>query len=130
MAKHSAPGHPDCWIECPGSGFANFVPPTGPCITGCDPERLASFLIDVFRRTADVPMSGRVHGMSAEVLARMGIALRGAVPLEAEEDRDWLERLILFAPGARFDAEWRHESPVGVLQALAAAAGKPTPIAA
>jgi len=46
MPTYSAPGHPDCRINCPAGGFAIYVKPYGPCEVGCDDpgSRLAKAL--------------------------------------------------------------------------------------
>lgn len=42
MPLYEAPNHPDCKIECPGPGSADYVAPDGPCVTTCGPQDTAN----------------------------------------------------------------------------------------
>ncbi|MGJ5620144.1 hypothetical protein [Sulfitobacter sp. MF3-043] len=44
MNRYQDPKHPDCWIECPGSGTAVYADPPGRCIKNCGEDGLAESL--------------------------------------------------------------------------------------
>lgn len=131
MATISSPGHPDCSIDCPGSGYAVFVDPYGPCMAGCDQDEFSTAMINLFRNQDRISsLSGRVVGVKGAVLARMALAIRGFAPDETADDRNWLERLVIERGDERFSAEWRQQSLSEVIETLAAATGRQIPRAA
>lgn len=128
MATISSPGHPDCSIECPGSGYAVFVDPFGPCMAGCDQDRFSTAMIELFQNQSRVSsVSGRVFGVKGEVLARMALDLRSLAPDEAADNLAWLERLVIQRGDTRFNAEWQEQSLSEVIETLAEATGREIP---
>lgn len=49
MPIFTAPGHTDCWIDCPDTGSAIYVNPPGVCIKSCGENGLLTALIQVQR---------------------------------------------------------------------------------
>lgn len=49
MNRYQDPKHPDCWIECPGSGTAVYADPPGRCIKNCGEDGLAESLRELFK---------------------------------------------------------------------------------
>jgi hypothetical protein len=126
MATISSPGHPDCSIDCPGSGYAVFVPLYGPCMAGCDQDRFSAAMIELFQNQDNI-VSGKVIGVKGEVLARMALALRALAPDEAFDNLAWLERLAIQRGDVRFSAQWQEQSLSEVIETLAEATGREIP---
>ena len=75
------PQNPDCYIDCPQSGYAYYVEPYGPCIKGCNAGAAGTALVALI---GSVPpgsrFSGSIEGVDAEVLARFARDIVEHVP--------------------------------------------------
>ncbi|HEV2517361.1 MAG TPA: hypothetical protein VGV07_19065 [Devosia sp.] len=127
MAHISAPGHDDCYVDCHGQGYAHYIEPYGPCLTGCTEGDLVSSLEQVFPEAEpDQRASGRVFEVRGMTLVRVAehFSSRFDGSDDAAEDVEWLTQLAGKSRDARFDANWEDEDLAGVIRALAEAAGK------
>lgn len=118
--------HPDCYIECPGSGFAIYVLPYGPCETGCDPERFGTTVLKLFgEQGQDLRFAGRFVGVSGSTLAQMALDLRGGMPDFTDDARAWVEELTVSRGKERFEASWGDSSIAEFMALIATATGNP-----
>ncbi|MBL8592155.1 MAG: hypothetical protein JNK01_05675 [Devosia sp.] len=127
MAHISAPGHDDCYIDCPGQGYAHYIEPYGPCITGCSEGDLVDELEQVFPvAEPERRASGRVFEVRGVTLAQVGerFGSRFDRSDDANEDVEWLTKLAGKSREERFNANWENEDLAGVIRALAEATGK------
>lgn len=74
MSRHTAPNHPDCWIECPDEteGSAAYIDPPGVCYTGCGSGALSAVLVSVagnFEKHSEFNLKGVAHRVTLEELA-------------------------------------------------------------
>ena len=90
MPTHSAPGHPDCRIDCPAGGYAIYVKPYGPCEVGCDDP--GSALVKVLKNDPAREMNFRIELAGSPAFLRLCRAL-GTLPISIE-DRSVLSRAI------------------------------------
>lgn len=132
MQRHSCPGHPDCYIDCPAGGTAVFHEPLGPCVRRCHPD---GFGESILRLSDDALATMRVSGVIEDYpMVHIGTFAQRLARRDLPIGRSELRELILIAganPGERFYAHWQDVDLVGLLEVLmeasASGAGSPLP---
>lgn len=126
MPRYQAPNHSDCYIDCPGEGFAHYISPLGPCRTGCDPSDLGEVFLETVRDGGwEVKSSATVRGITRRQLSELAKRLRKAPPggMAADAVLDDLERIDSIDGDEKFDASWEEEDCVRALERLRDATG-------
>lgn len=121
MPRHSAPNHSDCYVDCPDGGFAYYVAPHGPCVTGCNTGQLAAEVIEIIRRFGwSVVASGIVRDMPRRHLREFARRLRQVSQgnQSAEDALDTLENLPPFRDDETVDASWTSVDGVDFVRTL------------
>lgn len=127
MPRHSAPNHSDCYVDCPDGGFAYYVEPLGPCVTGCNTAELARAVTETIRRFGwAVIVSGIVRDMPKGQIMDMARQVRSVSQgNQAVSDAlDTLENLNPSQATDTVDVTWSRTSGVDFLKALGEAATK------
>jgi hypothetical protein len=127
MPRHEAPNHPDCFIDCPGEGFAHYTEHNGPCTTGCDPNGLAEAHARMIRAGGwEIHSSGMVRGIGARGLMRMATVLTPlAVDVErASEALKILREAAQTLGNERISTDWYDRDGVEVIESLAITTGR------
>ena len=75
MPRYIAPNHKDCWIDCPASGYAIFVPPHGPCEKGCDEPGAA--LAKIVGKDINIRFAFRIKLTGRSKFVRLCMAISG-----------------------------------------------------
>ena len=133
MPRHTAPNHPDCYIDCPGAGFAYYNSPLGPCRTGCDPSELVDAVEEaVQRRGWRSRGSGRVRGITRREAGALGRRLKqiGGGGPAIDRILDDLENAGLSNGEDQFDAEWSNASMEEMLKQIRDASEEQSPLIA
>lgn len=127
----SAPGHNDCVIECPGPGYAHYIEPYGPCLTGCTEGGLIDSFIQVFAEGSGYQRaSGRIFEVQGMTLAYIAehFSPRFVGSGDTSRDIEWLTNLSEGSRKRRFDANWTNQDLGGVIRVLVeATSGRPRP---
>lgn len=125
MPRYTAPNHPDCYIDCPGKGFAIYIPPFGPCRTSCEVANLPRAMGDLAEGGWDTRSSGSVKGISHREIREISRRLRrirgrtGAI----NDVLDDLDRIR--GVQSPIDFEWSDLDVVEILDELRRLAGGP-----
>jgi hypothetical protein len=126
MPRHTAPNHPDCFIDCLNGGFAIYIAPIGPCVTNCNNAALAEEIFDTInQRGWQTQSSGSVQGISRRQLGNLARRLRQgpAGGQEADDILTDLEQIGATRPDETMDTTWSNTTVVDALKRLRDAAG-------
>ena len=123
MPRHACPQNPDeCYIDCPGSGYAHYKPPYGPCEKGCDEGGSMTALLKMIEGAVSPKVfSGTVVGVRAATLSRFANDLADVIPDADPSDVDRLRRLGVLEPDRRFSAKWSNSEPREIVRIIAEA---------
>ncbi len=109
MPRHSAPGYPDCWIDCPAGGYASYLQPFGPCRRSCDTEDLKNALAEYIHLLGwQARSSASVRGITRRGLRILAQHLKSGPPRGPAIDDvlDDLERIGMTREDETVDATW------------------------
>ncbi len=124
MPKITCPDNPDCSIECPGSGYAYFVKPYGPCVAKCDQQNAGDDLIKLFLEAKeDARFSGEMVGVTAGVLSRFASDFAPHAPEGVAGEIEMLQRLGMIEADRRYNASWADADVSEVVQVIAESTG-------
>lgn len=124
MPRIYCPGNPDCFIDCPGGGFADFIEPYGPCNTGCDSGSFGHSLLQLEdNELAECLSSGVMVNYPVEHIALFARRLRRRDLLLDQSLLELLSRLPSLASRSRLSAEWKRSSINNMIRTLAVASG-------
>lgn len=131
MTRHSCPGHPDCFVDCPNGGSAYFHEPMGPCDRACDDT---DFGRSILRLSDSAIVAMRVSGtMDNFPVDRLASFTRSLAARRLGVGRDELRELLFLiaeSPGERISASWDNVDLVELLAILGDAAGMGEPVGA
>ncbi len=132
MPTISDPDYPQCSVDCPGTGYAYFVPLYGPCLKGCDPDGFLRDAHSLFRERdhGSFRFSGTARAIPGMILARLAVEIRDIAPSYTEDEREWLEYLATSSPNVPFSFTWKKATLAGFLEILAETTGRPRAAAA
>jgi hypothetical protein len=120
MPRITCPDNPDCFIDCDGSGFAEYRLPFGPCVAECDPVKLTDALYTLIRsQQMQTRSSGKVLNITGEQLSKFGLRVQAFV---SADSADYVRELIELHPtrdNEWFVAEWSDVDVAGILRVLA-----------
>lgn len=123
MPRIQCPKHKDCFIECPGSGYAFYDPPYGPCEKGCHPSKAGEALIKIiFKADPNAEFSGTVFNIPASSLANFAREFAKRAPSVAAADIAYLRNIDAVESVRTITAFWEDVDIAGVINALAKAA--------
>ena len=123
MPRHICPDYPDCYVDCPGYGYAYFMKPYGPCKKGCDASSAGDALIEMISgATPGAIFTGIVIGITSGALAKFGHDIAQIAPPESTDDIATLQGLSILVSERRFDALWGDTDLAGVIRAFSRAA--------
>jgi hypothetical protein len=123
MPRISCPKHKDCYVDCPGSGYAYYVEPYGPCTSGCDQAEAGDALAALIREaTADVKFYGAIVGLTTGVLANFAREIVDHVPDSARAYLQRLQNLDILEDTRRFNVQWEDADVHSVILAFVSAA--------
>lgn len=126
MPRYSAPNNEDCAIDCTMDGWAIYIPPIGPCRTGCGPEDLfADSMLAIVKDqgwTIRTSASLRISGSNTAHLAR------GLLELSPNDDHVLGLLHEIDALGVQlglgvFSVSWSETDVRGALERIRAALG-------
>jgi hypothetical protein len=131
MPRIKCPKNEDCYIDCPGSGYAYYIEPYGPCTTGCDQSTAGDTLVSLLREAnADQKFSGVFQGVTSGVIAKFARDLVAYAPESAQPNLARLQNIDILEDTRRITASWEDVNVHDLIQALANAAfGGETPAA-
>lgn len=124
MATISAPNHSECGIDCDGDGYAYYVEPYGPCLTGCVSNDFPAGVARLFQGDAKLEFSGKIVDFESDVISRLAQFLGEFAPSSARPDLDWLLGLANQRPDLRTTARWSKVGLADFLNVLATATGR------
>lgn len=131
MPTISDPDYPQCSVDCPGTGYAYYVPLYGPCLKGCDPGGFLRDARSLFReQDSSFRFSGTARAIPGMILARLAVEIRDVAPSFTEDEREWLEDLATSGPNVPFSFTWSDATLAEFLEILAETSGKPRAAAA
>jgi hypothetical protein len=122
VPRHSCPGNPDCFVDCPDGGTAVFHEPYGPCERRCDEAGFGSSILELDNLTI---LELRVSGIIEDYpIVHIGSFVRELgnrkLPVGASEIRE-LVRLSADRQGKRISAAWYNADLRELLQVLVSA---------
>lgn len=120
MPRISCRNNPECYIDCPGSGYAYYKPPYGPCETGCDEAASMSALLLMIQEAASPKVfSGTVVGVRAATLSRFATELVDVISDADFRDVQQLQNAAILTPDRRFNADWVEQEPKDIVRIIA-----------
>ena len=120
MPRHSCPQYSECYIDCPGSGYAYYKSPYGPCETGCDEAKSMTTLLRMIANARSPKvLSGTVVGVRAATLSKFAFDLVEVIPDAEASDVNRLKSIGVLEPDRRFNAEWSDVEPREIVRIIA-----------
>ncbi|MBY6068806.1 hypothetical protein KUW17_18835 [Leisingera aquaemixtae] len=122
MPKYKAPSHPHCEIECEGPGYATYVEPDGPCLTGCGETSVGRLFADLAERNRWDAKLKITIGMDAHAVEKLAFFVAGA--RVSEDVRDFARlierRMSNFKDYDRykFNRTYKAATPMKILNAV------------
>jgi hypothetical protein len=121
MPRIQCPDHKDCYIVCPGSGYAFYNSPFGPCVTGCDEAKAGDDLMKGLRAASvETRFYGIMSGVTAGVIAQFATDFSAQWPNVAFAEVRRLQSNAIIRPDRRIVAYWEDVEMAGVIMALSA----------
>jgi hypothetical protein len=123
MPRITCPKHADCYVDCPGSGYAYYVEPYGPCTSGCDQAKAGDALATLIRdANENARFFGSAVGLTTGVLAKFAREIAEHVPVSVLAYVHQLQNLDILNDTRRINALWEDAEVGGVILALAQSA--------
>ena len=125
MPRITCPKHADCFIDCPGSGYAYYIDPYGPCKSGCDQTSAGDALVTLIQNAKtkpDAKFFGSVVGLTTGVLAKFARDVAAYVPESTMPYVHQLQNLAILEDTRRVNVEWADADIHSVIVALVHAA--------